>query len=454
MYNINFLRTLIFSLMVSFMSMPVFAQSGKFAKPDTKINPFKQSAKSFSNNGFNFHKTIQSKKQAVINENQSPREKKARLKRLGLLPARTPNPRFEGISRDVPSNDECEDAIEIRCGDNITGHTDEASTSDFVDQFLEEEETMGVWYKLYGTGETVTMTSNSETTDYDNRITVFEGRCGDLRYIGTNDDAYDGDLSSHLSEATWNTERGRAYYIFVSGYDYESYGYFDIDVSCRNRCDITEVEVYESECNDDGTYYLELTVYGQYFPLNGDIKVVVGGQTIEIATTNDMGEDGVNIFDLEYFDDGMLDIELYNLDIYNSNGEIYIQADRGCGYVLRGFEAPDCEGAEPCDLISILDYEITCYDDFDEEMQEEYGENTYQFCVWVEADIIRDEPGGEFKVIVNGRETEINRGRFTDEGFAICFIKEMEGHRGNDLTIQWQEGVYHYGKRPMGRSRL
>ena len=53
-------------------------------------------------------------------------------------------------------------------------------------------------------------------------------------------------------------------------------GYFEMSVSCGNRCDISYLEVNDIECNDDGTYYLTLFAEGQYLPLNGDRKVVVG----------------------------------------------------------------------------------------------------------------------------------------------------------------------------------
>lgn len=430
MYHANFIRTLIFTFMVSFISIPTFAQSGKLARSGTKINPFEQKTQSLDKNGFDFQKTIQPQSQPLFGEQLTPAQEKFRKAELGLLPLRAPKSEGYALSRAVPANDDCHNAIEIRCGDNVTGSTTNANNDPNVTDYVFGD-APGVWYKIYGTGESVTISLCNDQTNYDTRLTVFEGNCDRLDFLGTNDD---GCEVGGKSLATFNTEIGKTYYVFVSGY-YNAIdtGDFRLSVSCGNTCDISDLFVDFVTCNDDGTYVLWLKARAQYLPLNGDIKVVVGGKVIEIERTN-ITVDGPDqelfsyLFDLERFrSGGYLTIRLPYVDVYEGNGEIYVQADRGCGYTLRDFEAPFCEGASSCDISELIDVEINCLD-----------EENYVVC----ATFLGRVPQSQENLVlfVNSQEVNIEFVYRGADRFRVCFIQPANGRTGNDLFVKWEEG--------------
>ena len=434
MYHTNFIRTLIFTFMVSIISIPTFAQSGKFSRLGTKFNSFEQKIQSLDKNGLDLRKTIQPQSQSLFGEQLTPTQEKRRKAELGLLPYRTPKPEGYALSRGIPTNDDCQAAIEIRCGDNVMGSTLNANGDPNATEYVYGD-APGVWYKIYGTGESVTVSLCNDQTTFDTRLTVFEGNCDRLDFLGTNDD---GCEVGGQSLATFNTESGKTYYIFVSGYynDLDT-GDFSLSVSCGNTCDISDAYVDFIACNDDGTYVLWLVARAENLPLNGDIKIVVGGKIFEIERTNITEDGGIQefysfIYNLEIFrSGGYLRIRLPFVDVYNGNGEIYIQADRGCGFTIRDFEAPDCEDANPCDITGVNDYQIYCFDEYEQQM---YGENTYGICVTFDAELF-DDPEN-LKVVVNNQEVEIAGYNPGPDGFEICFVQPMDGRRGNDLFVQ------------------
>jgi hypothetical protein len=88
-----------------------------------------------------------------------------------------------------------------------------ASFDQVLDGFCGEEITApGVWYSLVGTGHE-TAVGLCDGTDYDTKISVFEGSCDDLICIGGNDDFCD-----FKSAFSWIAEVGVTYYILVSDF--------------------------------------------------------------------------------------------------------------------------------------------------------------------------------------------------------------------------------------------
>jgi hypothetical protein len=69
----------------------------------------------------------------------------------------------------------------------------------------------GVWYTAIGTGNVATI-SLCGGTDYDSAVSIFQGSCSDLSFIGCSDD-FGG--CSPQSEFSWLTEAGTVYYILV-----------------------------------------------------------------------------------------------------------------------------------------------------------------------------------------------------------------------------------------------
>ena len=73
----------------------------------------------------------------------------------------------------------------------------------------------GVWYRLRGTGEEMTVSTCHEATTFDTVLSLFVGDCGSLSCAAMNDD-----LSGCLSKSgiTWNSEEGVEYKLLVYGF--------------------------------------------------------------------------------------------------------------------------------------------------------------------------------------------------------------------------------------------
>jgi hypothetical protein len=130
-----------------------------------------------------------------------------------------------------PTNDFCDDAIDIGCGDTETGTTALATSIDAPADCDEELDTApGVWYKFDGTGQIITASLCGSS--FDTKIGVFSGPCNDLTCIVGDDDE-----CSLQSEVTFSSQNGVTYYIYVTGYD-QYVGDFTLSVSCQNPiCD-------------------------------------------------------------------------------------------------------------------------------------------------------------------------------------------------------------------------
>lgn len=129
-----------------------------------------------------------------------------------------------------PANDECEDAESIACGDSVEGTTVGASDGSglgFCGTSLDGSP--GVWYEFDGDGSTVTA-STCNRADFDTKIGVFSGSCGDLVCEDGNDDG-DG-CAGFTSEITFTSVPGTTYYIFVTGF-LGDFGDFELSITCE-----------------------------------------------------------------------------------------------------------------------------------------------------------------------------------------------------------------------------
>ncbi|KAL3923181.1 MAG: hypothetical protein SGILL_001802 [Bacillariaceae sp.] len=111
------------------------------------------------------------------------------------------------------NNDRCNSAFgPLKQGDIVRGSTADASL-DTVPLCGLSARGPGVWYTLIGTGETATIFTCSEFTDFDTQITLFTGGdCGSLECVASRDD--------NCGTATWMThpfQDGNLYYVLVSG---------------------------------------------------------------------------------------------------------------------------------------------------------------------------------------------------------------------------------------------
>lgn len=124
-----------------------------------------------------------------------------------------------------PANDDCANAIPISCGQLVSGYT-AAASYDNAGFCGTDNSGPGVWYSFTGTGALTTI-STCGNTDFDSKITVYEGGCALLNCVAGNDDSYCG-LSSELSFAP---QSGVEYLILIHGYDVAT-GNFDLQVTC------------------------------------------------------------------------------------------------------------------------------------------------------------------------------------------------------------------------------
>ena len=119
-----------------------------------------------------------------------------------------------------PANDLCENALPISCGDVVVGNTELASNDDAPVEDCVPGGVLGgqlpgygVWYTIEGTGADITL-STCNNANYDTRIDVYSGSCGDLTCITGNDDNFP-DCTDFTSELTFASDADETYYVYV-----------------------------------------------------------------------------------------------------------------------------------------------------------------------------------------------------------------------------------------------
>lgn len=126
-------------------------------------------------------------------------------------------------------NDVCTGAININCGQTITGSTACGATIDAVGTCVTALGTApGLWYRFTGDGSPVTMSLCGSS--YDTKIGVFTGTCAALVCITGNDD-----FCGLQSQATFNTNAGVTYYVLVTGFSTAT-GNFTLTRTCAPAC--------------------------------------------------------------------------------------------------------------------------------------------------------------------------------------------------------------------------
>jgi gliding motility-associated-like protein len=124
-----------------------------------------------------------------------------------------------------PANDLCVDAIEVFCGDSVSGDTTNATENDEPTAFCGTGQgAPGVWYTYVGTGDIATFSLCNST--YDTKIQVYEGPCGALTCVTGNDDS-----CGLQSEVEILSTAGTTYYIYVFGWG-SSVGAYTLDITC------------------------------------------------------------------------------------------------------------------------------------------------------------------------------------------------------------------------------
>lgn len=127
----------------------------------------------------------------------------------------------------VASNDLCDNAIAIACGELVTGNTFGA-TPDNAPDCVTTNTAPGIWYSFTGTGDYVEL-STCGTATFDTKISVFTGGCAGLTCVTGNDDG--SGCSGFTSVAGFVSQPGVEYLILVHGFD-DAAGAFDMTVTC------------------------------------------------------------------------------------------------------------------------------------------------------------------------------------------------------------------------------
>ena len=128
------------------------------------------------------------------------------------------NPTFEKVNANVISNDNCANAIDIGTSLPYTSTpinnacaTDDGPSSTCTGPYK------NVWWKVTGICGTMTAKTCTGVTDFDDKIAVYSGSCGNFNQVACNDDGGAG-CSGLLAGVTWNSTSGTVYYISVGSY--------------------------------------------------------------------------------------------------------------------------------------------------------------------------------------------------------------------------------------------
>ena len=127
----------------------------------------------------------------------------------------------------APVNDLCVDAIEMECGETVSGTT-LGSTWDSMGFCGTANTAGGVWYRFVATGPTATISTCNQAS-YDTKISVFEGGCAVLTCVGGQDDA--AGCAGFSTELTVPTTSGTEYWVLVHGFGTAT-GDFDLTLTC------------------------------------------------------------------------------------------------------------------------------------------------------------------------------------------------------------------------------
>ncbi|PQB04025.1 proprotein convertase P-domain-containing protein [Aureitalea marina] len=128
------------------------------------------------------------------------------------------------------TNDFCEGAESISCGETVTGTTDGATADNSELCGGEFNIGNGVWYTFtddFGFSSDYTVSLCDGGTTYDSQLTVYEGDdCGNLTCVGGNDD-----FCGLQSEVSFTGDGNSTYYILVHGFG-GSTGSYSLSVNC------------------------------------------------------------------------------------------------------------------------------------------------------------------------------------------------------------------------------
>lgn len=185
-------------------------------------------------------------------------------------------------------NDLCPDALEVACGDIVTGTTVGSTSNDDPGFCGTTSGAPGNYYTFTGTGQIIELALCNST--FDTKLQVFTGDCGDLTCVDGNDDS-----CGLQSEVTFLSETGVEYTFYVFGFG-TSQGDYELSVNCV--CDVTINAGPDLVICDEGAVTITTAISGEtiqnptYLWNTGettpDITVTTSGIfTVEVTTDGD-----------------------------------------------------------------------------------------------------------------------------------------------------------------------
>ncbi|MFN0059199.1 MAG: hypothetical protein ACKVX7_12125 [Planctomycetota bacterium] len=129
-----------------------------------------------------------------------------------------------------PLNDDCADAILMTCGSLVTGDTSQASSDTAPFCGTTDGSGGGVWYRFFGNGDEIILTTCTSGTDFDTKLRVYSGTCGAFDCVAGNDDAACS-FSGFRSRVIWLSEPGVEYLILLHGFSGAT-GNFALSLTC------------------------------------------------------------------------------------------------------------------------------------------------------------------------------------------------------------------------------
>ncbi|MFK7905158.1 MAG: T9SS type A sorting domain-containing protein [Chitinophagales bacterium] len=162
-----------------------------------------------------------------------------------------------------PCGDLCINALDIACGDLVSGDTND-NTGDDVPAICGgvNSPDAGAWYTFTGTGENVVLsTDHSGTNGFDTNLQVYEGSCGALTCVDGDEDGGDIFTSGWTSELTITSTPGTNYYVYVGGFDGDQ-GAYELSMDCFFPLNITLDAIHSVPASGIGTGSVGVTVTG------------------------------------------------------------------------------------------------------------------------------------------------------------------------------------------------
>lgn len=192
-------------------------------------------------------------------------------------------------------NDFCQNAIEIGCGQTLSGSTYLATPEEAAYCGTSLNTSNGVWHRFLGNGGNATVDLCG--SDFDTKIGIYEGTCNALSCIDGGDD--DGDCGSN-PVITVPTMNGVTYYILITGYNANQGDYqitLDCDITTTSNLAITKIINLESACNLSSAETVTATIenQGTATQSNFQVGVKVDGITLFNEMVNNTLQAGETI---------------------------------------------------------------------------------------------------------------------------------------------------------------